>query len=336
MRVLVTGGAGYIGSHILFKLADAGHEVAAYDNLYSGHRWAVGDAPFHQGDINDQARLDEVLGKGGFDAVIHCAAHIWVGESVRDPLKYYRNNTAGAFTLFDACARHKLKAVVFSSTAAVYGEPLKQPIDEDVDKAPINPYGASKLMAERALIEAAGAYGFAYGILRYFNVAGADPKGRVGEATPENSHLIKVACETAIGKRSGMRINGTDYPTPDGTCVRDFVHIDDLAGAHLAALEHLLAGKPSLIANCGYGHGYSVKEVLDTVRRISGVMFPIEIGERRPGDPPSLVADARRIGELLGWTPHHDDLDEIVQSAWNWEQKLATGHDLGRPTSSAT
>ncbi len=321
-RVLVTGGAGYVGSHVLLRLAARGDDAVALDNLFAGHRWAVGDVPLLTVDLGDRAALARVLEAGRFDAVVHCAAHIWVGESVREPARYYRNNTCNAIGLFDLCARYGVRDVVLSSTAAVYGEPGKPLIDEDTPLAPINPYGASKMMAERALADIARAHGLRFVALRYFNVAGADGEGRLGEATPDNSHLIKVACETALGLRPFMRINGTDYPTPDGTCIRDYVHVDDLAEAHVLALDHLAAGGRSVALNVGYGHGFSVREVLDTVRRISGVAFPVLEGPRRPGDPPVLVADARRIIAELGWRPRHDDLEHIVATAWRWEQRL--------------
>lgn len=323
LRVLVTGGAGYIGSHIVRDLAAAGHAVTVYDNLYSGHRWAVLDAELVVADLGDRARLEAVLCGSGFDAVVHCAGHIWVGESVENPGKYYFNNAANAFRLFDLCAQYGIPKVVFSSTAAVYGQPGVDLIDEDQPLAPINPYGASKLMAERALQDIAAASGIRFAILRYFNVAGADAAGRIGEATPNNSHLIKVALETAAGLRPGMQVNGTDYPTPDGTCIRDYVHVEDLAAAHVQALDHLTAGGDSLIANCGYGRGYSVREVLDAVERVTGATLPLQHGERRPGDPAVLVADNRRICERLGWQPRHADLDSIVDSAWRFEQTLA-------------
>jgi UDP-glucose 4-epimerase len=322
-RILVTGGAGYIGSHVALALREAGMEVVVYDNLSTGHRWAVLDAELIEGDLADRARLEALLETRRFDACINLAAHIWVGESVRDPGKYYRNNTANAIQLFDALTRHGVRRVVFSSTAAVYGEPDLETIPEDTPLAPINPYGAAKMMAERALGDITAAAGGAAVVLRYFNVAGADLQARIGEATPDNSHLVKVACETAIGLRPGMRINGTDFPTADGTCVRDYLHVVDLARAHHLALLHLLDGGGSLTLNCGYGHGSSVREVLDSVRRVTGVDFPIEEGPRRPGDPARLVADAGRIRSLLGWRALHDDLDAMVASAWRWEQRLA-------------
>jgi UDP-glucose 4-epimerase len=322
LRVLVSGGAGYIGSHVLRQLAVAGHEPVAFDNLSTGHRWAVLDAPLVVGDLGDRRQLESLLSGRAFDAVIHCAASIWVGESVRQPAKYYFNNASNSFRLFDLCAQYGIERVVFSSSAAVYGEPDAALIAEDTPLRPINPYGASKMMAERALADIAAASAMRYVTLRYFNVAGADAEARIGEATPDNSHLVKVACETAIGLRPGMRINGTDYPTPDGTCVRDYLHVEDLARSHVDALAHLADGGASLIVNCGYARGYSVRQVLDAVRRITGVDLPIAEGPRRPGDPPVLVADNRLIRERLGWRPERDDLDAIVASAWRWEQRL--------------
>jgi UDP-glucose 4-epimerase len=321
-EVLVTGGAGYIGSHVTLLLAEAGHRVVVYDNLSSGHAWAVLGAELVVGDLGDQERLAAVLGGRRFDAVLHFAAHIWVAESIRDPARYYRNNLATALGLFELAARQGVRQLVFSSTAAVYGQPDAALIDESMPLAPINPYGASKMMAERVLMDIAAATGLRYAILRYFNVAGADPQGRIGEATPDNQHLIKLACETALGLRPAMRIHGTDYPTPDGTCVRDYIHVDDLARAHLAALEYLDQGGASTALNCGYGHGSSVREVLDTVRRVTRVDFPIETGPRRPGDPAVLVAGNDKIRRVLGWRPRHDDLDFIVRTAWAWEQVL--------------
>lgn len=327
MSVLVTGGAGYIGSHIIRDLRAAGHHAVAYDSLYSGHRWAVMDAELVLGDLAERCRLEALLSTRSFDAVIHCAGHIWVGESVKNPGKYYFNNTSNAVRLFDLCAQYGIRQVVFSSTAAVYGQPDIEVIGEDQPLAPINPYGASKMMAERALQDIAAAANMNFAILRYFNVAGADATARIGEATPNNSHLIKLACQTAAGLRPAMAINGTDYPTKDGTCVRDYVHIDDLAAAHVKALDYLQGGGENLIANCGYGHGFSVREVLDTVQRVTGVDFPIQTGERRPGDPAVLVAKNDLIKERLGWQPAHDDLEDIVATAWRWEQALAKRPD---------
>jgi UDP-glucose 4-epimerase len=320
--VLVTGGAGYIGSHVALLLAEAGYRVVVYDDLSSGHAWAVLDAELVVGDLGDHQRLAALLAGRRFDAVLHFAAHIWVAESVRAPAKYYRNNVANALTLFELAAAYGVKHVVFSSTAAVYGEPDRELLDEDLPLAPINPYGASKMMAERILADVAGAAAQRFAILRYFNVAGADPQARIGEATPDNSHLVKLACETALGLRPAMRINGTDYPTPDGTCVRDYIHVVDLARAHLAALEHLQRGGASTVLNCGYGHGASVRAVLETVRRVTGIDFPIEAGPRRPGDPAVLVAGNAKIRRVLGWQPQHDDLEFIVRTAWAWERVL--------------
>ncbi|HET6522266.1 MAG TPA: UDP-glucose 4-epimerase GalE, partial [Geminicoccaceae bacterium] len=249
LRILVTGGAGYIGSHVVRQLREAGHAVIVYDNLSTGHRWAVGDAELVVGDLADRRHLEAVLAARAFDAVLHFAAHIWVGESLAEPIKYYRNNTANALRLFEACARCGVQRLVFSSTAAVYGEPEWVPIPETAPLAPINPYGASKMMAERMLADVAAVCGLRYAILRYFNVAGADPLARVGEATPDNSHLIKVALEVALGRRPGLRVNGTDYPTADGTCVRDYIHVEDLAAAHLAALDYLCAGGAPTVLN---------------------------------------------------------------------------------------
>ncbi len=320
--VLVTGGAGYIGSHVTRLLAEAGRRVVVYDDLSSGHAWAVLGAELVVGDLADRGRLAALLAERQFDAVLHFAAHIWVGESVRAPARYYRNNVANALGLFELAAQHGARHVVFSSTAAVYGAPEGGLVDERAPLAPINPYGASKAMAERILTDIAEASGLRYAILRYFNVAGADPAGRIGEATPDNQHLIKLACETALGLRPAMRIHGTDYPTPDGTCVRDYIHVDDLARAHLAALDHLERGGAPTVLNCGYGHGSSVRAVLDTVRRVAGVDFAIEEGPRRPGDPAVLIAGSARIRQALGWQPQHDDLEFIVRTAWAWEQTL--------------
>jgi UDP-glucose 4-epimerase len=330
-EILVTGGAGYIGSHVTRLLAEAGDRVVVYDNLSSGHAWAVLGADLVVGELADRERLAGVLRARRFEAVFHFAAHIWVPESIRDPAKYYRNNVAAALGLFELAARHGLRQVVFSSTAAVYGDPDAALIDESMPLLPINPYGASKRMAERMLMDIAAASGIRYAILRYFNVAGADPQGRIGEATPNNQHLIKLACETALGLRPAMRIHGTDYPTPDGTCVRDYIHVDDLARAHLAALDYLAQGGESTVLNCGYGHGASVRLVLETARKATGVDFPIEIGPRRPGDPAVLVASNEQIRRLLDWQPQHDDLEFIVRTAWAWEQVLQTRRANAQP-----
>ena len=311
VRCLVPGGAGYVGSHIVDALLAAGARVTVLDNFYSGHRWAVGGAELVEADLADRTALEVLFAQRRFDAVIHCAAHIWVGEACRDPGKYYRNNTANTALLADLAVGAGVGALVLSSTAAVYGAP-----------APINPYGASKAMAERILTDVAAAHGRRTAMLRYFNVAGAHDAGHLGEATPDNSHLIKVACEAAFGLRPGLHINGTDYPTPDGTCIRDYIHVQDLAEAHVAALQHLLDGGPSLVLNCGYGRGYSVREVIDAFMRVSGADLPVAEGPRRPGDPPVLVAGNEAILATLDWRPRRDDLDNIIASAWAFERRL--------------
>jgi UDP-glucose 4-epimerase len=322
LNCLVTGGAGYIGSHVARMLREGGARVTILDNLYSGHRWAIGEARLVEADVGDRPRLAALLASERFDALLHFAAHIWVGESVRDPGKYYRNNTANAAVLFELAARHGIRHVVFSSTAAVYGEAAGPLIDEDAPLAPLAPYGTSKMMAERILADVAAAAGQRTAILRYFNVAGAHDDGTLGEATPDNSHLVKVACEAALGLRAPLRINGDDYPTPDGTCVRDYIHVQDLAAAHVAALERLCDDPRPLVVNCGYGHGFSVREVVEAFARVTGVDLAPAVGSRRAGDPPVLVADNRRILASLNWRPERDDLERIIASAWAWERRL--------------
>ncbi len=319
VNVLVTGGAGYIGSHVVKALRKSGADVTVFDNLSTGFAWAVPDADLVVGDLGDREALETLFRQHQFDAVLHFAAHIWVGESVADPAKYYRNNVANALNLFDMAARSNVRHLVFSSTAAVYGEPDVDLLDETLPSAPINPYGASKMIAERMLTDIAAASPMTFAILRYFNVAGADPEGQIGEATPDNNHIVKIACETAFGLRSGMQINGTDYPTPDGTCLRDYIHVEDLAQAHLDALSYLRQGGSSDVFNCGYGHGQSVREVIDMVKEVSGVDFDVKEGPRRAGDPPKLVAANDKIKSILGWQPRYDDLRFIIESAWRWE-----------------
>jgi len=319
LHLLVTGGAGYVGSHVTRQLLAAGHRVTVLDNLSTGHAWAVGEAELVAADLADREALDAVLARG-VDAILHFAASVVVPESVSDPLKYYGNNTRNTLGLFEAAHRHGVGAVIFSSTAAVYGLPDSGKVDESAPLAPINPYGASKMMSERILTDLAAASVLRYGILRYFNVAGAEPRARMGQATPEATHLIKVACEAALGARAGVSVFGTDYPTADGTGVRDYIHVEDLAGAHVQLLEHLAAGGDSRLYNCGYGHGYSVREVVEAVRRRSGVHFPVDEAPRRAGDPAALVADATRLRRELGWTPQYDDLDTIVDHALAWER----------------
>ena len=322
MRLLVTGGAGYIGSHVTRQLVEAGHQVTVYDNLCSGFRWATLGAPLVEADLADTARLDATLAAGRFEAVLHFAAHIVVPESVADPLKYYANNTRNTLGLLQALVRHGVRRLVFSSTAAVYGTPERIPVSETAPLLPINPYGASKLMSERMIADLAATGALEHVTLRYFNVAGADPGGRLGQATPAATHLIKVACELACGKRERIDVFGTDYPTPDGTCVRDYIHVEDLARAHVLALDHLAGGGESLTLNCGYGHGYSVREVLAAVERQHGQALAVRDTDRRPGDPAALVADSTRIRSALGWRPQYDDLDFIVRTALDWERSL--------------
>ncbi len=322
MKVLVTGGAGYIGSHVVKQLGEAGHEIVVYDNLSTGYRWAVTHGELVVGDLADQSALTELFNAHDFEAVLHFAANIVVPESVSNPLKYYANNTRNTLNLLAQIERKSIPYLVFSSTAAVYGMPEEKHLKESCPLNPINPYGASKMMSERMITDLAFAQAhLKYVILRYFNVAGADVSSRIGQATPEATHLIKVACECVNGARPGMKIFGTDYETRDGTCIRDYIHVDDLAKAHVMALDYMAQGGDSQILNCGYGRGFTVKEVVDVVKRRSGVDFPVEEVGRRAGDPDALTADNTRIREVLGWCPDHDDLEVIVQSALDWEKE---------------
>lgn len=322
-KILLTGGAGYIGSHVLRQLGDGGEDVVTLDNLGTGFREAVTAGELVVGDTGDADLLERLFAEHEFDTVMHFAAHTVVPESVADPLKYYRNNTANSRTLLEVSNRHKVRHFVFSSTAAVYGLPPGGRAAEDSPTVPINPYGTSKLMTEWMLRDLANAGGPRYVILRYFNVAGCEPGGRIGQSTPKATLLVKVACEAAVGKRSHVSIFGTDYPTPDGTGLRDYIHVEDLATAHVDALSYLRAGGESLTLNCGYGHGYSVREVLQAVERAHGAPLTIREEARRAGDPPELVAVAERIQASLGWTPRYDDLDKIVQTSLAWERKIA-------------
>lgn len=320
--ILVTGGAGYIGSHTLLKLLERGERVIALDNLYTGFRQAVRDAPLVIGDVGDQALVGRLIREHDIDTVIHFAAHTIVPESVREPLKYYGNNTCATRNLLSACMQHGVRRLIFSSTAAVYGIPEGGVCTEEMPLSPVNPYGTSKLMSEWLLRDLSTVSDFRYVSLRYFNVAGSDPHGRIGQATAKATLLIKVAAEVVVGKRAHVSIFGTDYDTPDGTGVRDYVHVDDLARAHIDALDYLRRGGGSAICNCGYGHGYSVREVLDSVQRVAGSQLPIREEPRREGDPPILIARADRIQALLGWRPQLDQLDTIVEHSLRWEEKL--------------
>ncbi|MFH6783917.1 MULTISPECIES: UDP-glucose 4-epimerase GalE [Methylobacterium] len=324
MAVLVTGGAGYIGSHMVLALIDAGHEeVVVLDDLSTGFDWVVPpEVTLVRGDVADQSLVAETIRRHKIDALAHFAAKIVVPDSVSDPLGYYLGNTVKSRALIEAAIGAGVRHVIFSSTAAVYGEPAVVPVPEDLTPNPINPYGRSKLMTEWMLEDAARAHGISYVVLRYFNVAGADPRGRSGQSSPNATHLIKVATQAALGKRGQLEVFGTDYPTPDGSCLRDYIQVSDLAAAHLVALNHLRGGGESLTLNCGYGRGYSVLEVIDVVKSVSGVDFPVKLSPRRPGDPSRIVAGADRIRTELGWAPQHDDLREIVTQALAWEEAL--------------
>ncbi len=322
-KILVTGGAGYIGSHVVRQLGAAGESVVTLDNLCTGFEAAVTSGELVIGDTGDAALLEKIFTEHDIDTVMHFAAHTIVPESVADPLKYYRNNTASSRTLLEAAAEHGVRNIVFSSTAAVYGIPEGGKASEDSPTQPINPYGTSKLMTEWMLRDLAIAGGPRYVALRYFNVAGCEPTGTIGQSTPKATLLVKVACEAATGKRPGVSIFGTDYPTPDGTGLRDYIHVEDLATAHLDALNYLREGGEPQVLNCGYGHGYSVREVLAAVEAANAAPLRIKEEPRRAGDPPELVAIADRAREVLGWTPRFDDLDVIVRTSLEWERKIA-------------
>jgi len=325
MSLLVTGGAGYIGSHIVLELLDVGEQVVVLDNLSTGFRQGIPEgAPLIVGDISDQGLVSRLIREYGVQAIIHFAASLTVPESVRDPLAYYRNNTVNSRALIECAVKGGVKCFIFSSTAAVYGNPAIVPVLEDGPTRPISPYGSSKLMTETILRDAGDAYGFGYMILRYFNVAGADPKGRAGQSTRDATHLIKVALEAALGLRPKVEIFGSDYPTPDGTCIRDYIHVSDLVQAHIEALRHLRSGGRSLTLNCGYGHGFSVRQVLDTVKQVSGVDFRVENAARRSGDPAQIIAETKLIRQILDWHPRFDDLSTIIAHALAWERTLAS------------
>jgi UDP-glucose 4-epimerase len=320
--ILVTGGAGYIGSHVALQLRERAERVVVLDDLSRGFRQAVLDAPLVVGKVGDRDTVLRVLREHGVDTVMHFAAYTIVPESVREPLKYYGNNTCSTRTLLECCLEAGVRHFVFSSTAAVYGIPEGGVAAEDTPTAPINPYGISKLMSEWMLASVARAAPLSYAALRYFNVAGSDARTRIGQATPDATLLVKVACEAAVGKRAGVAIYGTDYPTPDGTGVRDYIHVEDLAAAHLDALTYLRGGGASTTLNVGYGRGYSVREVLASVERVTGRRLVVRTEPRRPGDPPALIARAERIRSELGWRPRLDDLDTIVRTSFAWEQRL--------------
>jgi UDP-glucose 4-epimerase len=323
--ILVTGGAGYIGSHVVRQLGEAGERIVVLDDLSTGFRQAVLYGDLVVGNTGDAKVLDEIFAAHDVDTVMHFAAHTVVPESVADPLKYYRNNTCASRTLLERALNAGVRQVVFSSTAAVYGMPSSGEASEDTPLAPINAYGTSKLMTEWMLRDVAAVTPLRYVALRYFNVAGSDPKGRIGQATPKATLLTKVACEVVVGKRDHVSIYGTDYPTKDGTGVRDYIHVEDLADAHLKALAYLRGGGESTTLNCGYGRGYSVRELLTMVETVAGHPIPKREAPRRAGDPPTLVARASRIRSTLGWQPRHDNLKDIVETALAWERKLAAG-----------
>ncbi|MDX2307796.1 MAG: UDP-glucose 4-epimerase GalE [Hyphomicrobium sp.] len=325
MTVLVTGGAGYIGSHMTLALRDAGEAVIVLDNLSTGFRRAVAPgAALVVGDVGDLDLVRAIIRRQKVEAIVHFAGSIVVPESVADPLGYYLNNTVKSRALIEAAVSCGVQKMIFSSTAAVYGNPVENPVSETSALVPVSPYGASKLMTEIMLADVARAHDFRYVALRYFNVAGADPAGRSGQSTPRATHLIKVACETALGQRTHMEVFGTDYPTPDGTCIRDYIHVSDLISAHMAALAYLRDGGKSDVFNCGYTRGFSVLEVVDAVRRASGTNFEARLSDRRPGDPAAIVAASTKIRETLGWKPAYDDLDTIVRHALAWERANAS------------
>jgi UDP-glucose 4-epimerase len=323
MTILVTGGAGYIGSHMVYGLIAGGEQVVVLDNLTTGFDWAVAQgAKLVLGDIADQVLVGKLIAENSIEAIIHFAGSIVVPESVADPLGYYKNNTVNSRALIECAVKGGVKHFIFSSTAAVYGDVEKVPVSEDDPLRPVSPYGSSKLMTEIMLRDAAFAHGLSYGILRYFNVAGADPQGRTGQSTKGATHLIKVAVEAALGRRAGMNVFGTDYPTPDGTCLRDYIHVTDLTQAHADLLAYLRKGGASVTANCGYGRGFSVLDVIATVKKVSGVDFKVEMSERRPGDPAQIIASSDHLRALTGWKPQYDDLSVIVGHALAWERKL--------------
>lgn len=325
MRILVTGGAGYIGSHTVKQLLARGHDVIVFDNLSAGHREAVPAERLVVGDLRDVDHVDHLLVVNRIEAIVHFAAHCYVGESVTDPAKYYANNLVHALNLIDRCRRNGIQKFVFSSTCATYGIPASVPIAETEKQAPINPYGNTKLAVERALFDYAGAYPFGFCALRYFNASGASSDGTIGEDHDPETHLIPIVLQVALGQRSHLDIFGTDYPTPDGTCIRDYIHVDDLALAHILAIEKLAAGD-KLAFNVGIGKGYSVREVVETAQAVTGKAVAVKEGPRRAGDPPVLVANADKIRRELGWKAAYTDLQSIVETAWNWHKSHPNGY----------
>jgi UDP-glucose 4-epimerase len=321
-KILVVGGAGYIGSHMVYALAETGFQVTTLDNLYSGYRDAVIAGDFVQGDLSDEVLLEKLFSANSFDAVMHFAAHIEVGESVLNPAKYYRNNFVNTQILLDTMVRHNVSTFIFSSTAAIFGEPQSIPMDEQHIKAPINPYGRSKWMVEQMLDDYDKAYGLHSVALRYFNAAGADPKGQLGERHQPESHLIPLVLQAASGRREHITVFGSDYDTPDGTCIRDYIHVSDLCCVHLLALESLLQHGVSARYNLGNGAGYSVQQVIDTASKLTGCRIPVLRSDRRPGDPARLVADSSKVKQVLSWQPRYAALDSIIAHAWQWEQRL--------------
>lgn len=321
MKIFVTGGAGYIGSHVVKALGEEGHDVLVFDNLSTGHEWAVLFGRLVRGDLEDRALLDRTVGDFKPDAVMHFAASIEVEESVREPLSYYRNNVINTINLLDVMMKNRVKYFIYSSTAAVYGMPEIMPVDESAPLHPFNPYGASKAMVERILQDLIRAKDFHYVSLRYFNVAGADSEGKIGQVYPDSTHLITRALKAAKGELDCVFIYGTNYPTEDGTCIRDYIHVDDIANAHILALNYLMETGVTNVFNCGYGHGFSVREVIQSVKNVTGIDFRVIETERRPGDLPTMVANNRKLGSTLGWKPRYDDLEYIIKTAWQWEIK---------------
>lgn len=325
MNILVTGGAGYVGSHAVRLLQQHGHSIWVYDNLSRGHRQAAPAGRLIEGELSDRAKLRDAMRSHQIEAVMHFAAFALVGESVSDPALYYENNVVAALSLLEAMRSADVKKFIFSSTTATYGEPEKMPIAETTPQQPINPYGFTKLVLERALDDYTHAYGWSYAALRYFNASGASPTGDIGEDHTPESHLIPIVLQVALGQRDAITIYGDDYPTPDGTCIRDYIHVDDLATAHLKALDRLLPGQ-GLKMNLGTGRGHSVREVIDACRRVTGHAIPEKIGPRRPGDPPELVADSRLAQRTLDWQPQYTDIESIVATAWRWHQSHPRGY----------